>query len=139
MYNSLLMSLKVSHKDVEFGVGDSVRVHLNIKEGEKERTQIFEGMVLAIKNRLEGKSITVRRIGAADVGIERIFPLASPFVEKIEVVKKGTAGVRHAKLYYTREKSPREVAEIYARANREAVTPPKKKRVKRVASARKKK
>lgn len=139
MYNSLLMSLKVIHKDVEFGVGDSVRVHLNIKEGEKERTQIFEGMVLAIKNRLEGKSITVRRIGAADIGIERIFPLSSPFVEKIEVVKKGTAGVRHAKLYYTREKSPREVAEIYARANREVVVPPQKKRAKKVLGARKKK
>ena len=133
------MSLTVSHKDVQFGVGDSVRVHLNIKEGEKERTQIFEGMVLAIKNRLEGKSITVRRIGAADVGIERIFPLSSPFVEKIEVVKKGTAGVRHAKLYYTREKSPREVAEIYARANREVITAPKRKRAKKVLSARKKK
>lgn len=110
------MGLKTLHNETEFGVGDRIKVHQKIKEEDKERTQIFEGMVLALKNRKEGRTVTLRRIGTGNIGIERIFPLASPLIEKIEVVKRGTRGVRHAKLYYTREKSPREVAEIYARA-----------------------
>ena len=110
------MGLKTLHNETEFGVGDRIKVHQKIKEGEKERTQIFEGMVIALKNRQEGETVTIRRIGAGNIGIERIFPLTSPLLEKIEVVKRGTSGVRHAKLYFTREKSPREIAEIYARA-----------------------
>lgn len=110
------MGLKTLHNETEFGVGDRIRVHQKIKEGEKERSQIFEGMVIALKNRKEGKTITLRRIGVGNIGIERIFPLTSPLLEKIEVVKRGTPGVRHAKLYFTREKSPKEIAEIYARA-----------------------
>ena len=110
------MGLKTLHNKTEFGVGDRIKVHQKIKEGEKERTQIFEGMVIALKNRQEGKTVTLRRIGAGNIGIERIFPLTSPLLEKIEVVKRGTSGIRHAKLYFTREKSSREIAEIYARA-----------------------
>ena len=134
------MSLKTIHSETEFGIGDKVRVHQKIKEGEKERTQIFEGMVLSIKNRGDGRSITVRKIGAGNVGVERIFPLVSPFLEKIEVVKRGTSGVRHAKLYYTREKSPREVEEIYSRAARREARPVEKKKmtVKRKNARRKK-
>ncbi|MEK7112759.1 MAG: 50S ribosomal protein L19 [Patescibacteria group bacterium] len=134
------MSLKTIHNETEFGIGDKVRVHQKIKEGEKERTQIFDGMVLSIKNRGDGRSITVRKIGAGNIGIERIFPLVSPFLEKIEVVKRGTSGVRHAKLYYTREKSPREVEEIYSRAARREARPAEKKkiRVKRKNARRKK-
>lgn len=111
------MALKALHRGIEFGVGDRIKVYQKIKEGEKERSQIFEGMVIAVKNRQEGKTITLRRIGEANIGIEKIFPLTSPFLEKIEVIKKGTRGVRHAKLYFTREKSPRKVAEIYAKAS----------------------
>ena len=129
------MGLKTLHHETEFGVGDRIKVHQKIKEGEKERTQIFEGMVIALKNRQEGKTVTLRRIGAGNIGIERIFPLGSPLLEKIEVVKRGTLGVRHAKLYYTREKSPREVAEIYARAqsrefSQKEVEKPSKKKAK---------
>lgn len=101
-----------------FGVGDLIRVSQRIKEGEKSRVQIFEGMVIAIKNREENKSFTVRRIGANLIGIERIFPVNSPTIEKIEVVKHGTSGSRHAKLYFTRDKSKRDVDQIYARAAR---------------------
>ena len=127
------MALKTLHHETEFGVGDRIKVHQKIKEGEKDRTQIFEGMGIALKNRREGKTVTLRRIGAGNIGIERIFPLTSPLLEKIEVVKRGTRGVRHAKLYFTREKSPREIAEIYARAlsreeaQREVRVPAKKK------------
>lgn len=110
------MSLKFTHKEIEFGVGDTVKVSLKIKEGDKVRTSVFEGMVIAFKNRGENKSFTARRVGAQNIGIERIFPLASPFLEKIEVVKKGTRGVKRAKLYYTRKKSPQEIELIYSRA-----------------------
>jgi large subunit ribosomal protein L19 len=75
-------------------------------------------MVIAIKNREENKSFTVRRIATNLIGVERIFPLGAPTIEKIEVVKQGTSGSRHAKLYYTREKSRREVDQIYDRAAR---------------------
>lgn len=111
------MSLKFTHHETEFGIGDTVKVHQKIKEGDKVRTSIFEGMVIAFKNRAENKSFTVRRIGVQGIGIERIFPLASPFLEKIDVVKKGTRGVKRAKLYYTRKKSPQEVELIYSRAS----------------------
>ena len=129
------MALKTLHHETEFGVGDRIKVHQKIREGAKEKTQIFEGMVIALKNRQEGKSVTLRRIGAGNIGIERIFPLTSPSLEKIEVVKRGTSGVRHAKLYFTREKSPREVAEIYARAqsrelSQKEVKKPSKKKAK---------
>lgn len=112
------MALKTKHSDTSFGVGDEVKVYQKIKEGEKERTQVFEGMVMKIRGRGVDKSFTVRRIGTAKIGIERIFPLASPVVEKVEVVRHGTKGVRRSKLYYTRDKSAREIEDIYARAKR---------------------
>ena len=134
------MGLKTLHHETEFGVGDRIKVHQKIKEGEKERTQVFEGMVIALKNRQEGKTITLRRIGAGNVGIERIFPLTSPLLEKIEVVKRGTQGVRHAKLYFTREKSPKEIAEIYRKAQSRELSPKevKKPSKKKAKHARKK-
>jgi len=125
------MSLTTTHNDVQFGVGDKIRVHQKIKEGDKERTQIFEGMVIGINNRENGRTITVRRVGEAGVGIERIFPLGSPFIEKIEQVKKGTAAVRHAKLYFTRDKAPRQVEEIYTKTAKRDIRPVKKTRKKK--------
>jgi large subunit ribosomal protein L19 len=81
--------------------GDTVRVYQKIKEGDKERTQIFEGLVIARKHGKEmGSTITVRKI-ISGVGVERIFPLHSPVIEKIEISKKGKA--RRAKLYYLRK------------------------------------
>lgn len=112
------MALTITHKDVEFGVGDKVRVLQRIKEGDKERNSIFEGIVIAIKNRGDNKTFTVRKIGELNIGIERIFLLASPFLQEVKVVKKGTKGVGHSKLYYIKEKSPREIAEIYSKAAR---------------------
>ena len=69
------MALLATHKDVQFGVGDLVKVSQRIKEGEKTRLAVFEGMVIAIKNREENKSFTVRKIGANQIGVERIFPV----------------------------------------------------------------
>jgi large subunit ribosomal protein L19 len=85
---------------VNFNVGDTVKVHQRIKEGEKERVQIFEGLVIARKGgRGTNATFIVRKISNG-VGVERIYPIHSPNVVKIEVVKKGE--VRSAKLYYVR-------------------------------------
>lgn len=83
----------------EFRPGDTVRVHVLVREGNKERTQIFEGVVIARKNRGIADTITVRKVSYG-VGVERTFPIHSPTVAKIEVVRKGK--VRRAKLYYLR-------------------------------------
>jgi large subunit ribosomal protein L19 len=116
------MALTITFKDTEFGVGDKVRVVQKIKDGDKFREAFFEGMVLKIKGRSPGKTITVRKIGEANIGIERIFPLNLPSIDRIMVVKRGVEGVRRAKLYYTRTKSPTEVEMIYKRtASRLAV------------------
>lgn len=80
-------------------IGDTVKVHIKVVEGEKERIQIFEGVVIARKNGSVRENITVRKT-ASGVGVERIFPLHSPSVEKIEIVRSGK--VRRAKLYYLR-------------------------------------
>ena len=84
----------------EFGIGDTVRVSYKIKEGNKERIQAYEGVVIARKNGSVRESFTVRRVSFG-VGVERTFPLHSPKIEKIEVVKKGK--VRRAKLFYLRD------------------------------------
>ncbi len=83
----------------EFSSGDSVKVHVRIKEGEKERVQIFEGTVIAKSNRGAGKTFTVRKV-AHGVGVERIFLETSPVIAKIDVVSQGK--VRRSKLYYIR-------------------------------------
>ena len=108
--------MKTTFKDVEFGIGDRVRVVQKIKEGGKSREAIFEGMVIGIKGRNPGKTFMVRRIGEAGIGIERIFPLNLPTIDKVIVVKRGIEGVKRAKLYYTREKAPTEVEMIFKKA-----------------------
>lgn len=85
-----------------FNVGDTVKVHVKIKEGNRERIQIFEGFVLKRQNGGIGETFTVRRI-ASGVGVEKTFPIHSPLVEKIEVVRRGK--VRRAKLHYMRQRT----------------------------------
>lgn len=80
-------------------VGDTVRVHVHIKEGNRERIQVFEGTVIAKKHGGITETITVRRISYG-VGVEKVFPVHSPSIDKIEVVRSGA--VRRAKLYYLR-------------------------------------
>jgi len=87
----------------EFRPGDTLKVAVKIKEGNKERIQNFEGVVIAIKGRGAGKTFTVRKIGANNIGVERIFPFYSESIASIEVVRKGK--VRRAKLYYLRGKT----------------------------------
>jgi len=85
-----------------FRAGDTVRVYYKIREGDKERVQPFEGIVIAKRGAGVSKTFTVRKIAADGIGVERIFPLNSPWIEKLEVVKRGRA--RRAKLYYLRER-----------------------------------
>ncbi|MDX9888448.1 MAG: 50S ribosomal protein L19 [Anaerovoracaceae bacterium] len=85
-----------------FNVGDTVKVSIKIKEGTRERIQIFEGFVLKKQNGGVGETFTVRRI-ASGVGVEKTFPLHSPKIDKIEVVRQGD--VRRAKLNYMRERT----------------------------------
>lgn len=86
----------------QFSVGDTVRVHQKIKEGDKNRVQIFEGVIIAIANRLSGKTFTVRKVATAGIGVERIFPVMSPAIEKVELKQAGV--VRRAKLFYLRDR-----------------------------------
>lgn len=94
--------LKESDKTPKFNIGDTVRVHFRIVEGEKERVQVFEGVVIGRKgSESPNATFTVRRV-AFNEGVERVFPLHSPRIEKVEVTREGT--VRRAKLYYLRER-----------------------------------
>ncbi|MEM1093189.1 MAG: 50S ribosomal protein L19 [Bacteroidota bacterium] len=83
----------------DFAPGDTVEVHVRVIEGAKERIQIFRGVVIRIKGSGTGRSYTVRKVSGG-IGVERIFPFASPRVAKVEVVRRGR--VRRAKLYYLR-------------------------------------
>ncbi len=96
------MAQYFNYQGTDIGVGDTVRVHTEVVEGKKTRIQVFEGIVIAIKNRGNGKSFTVRKIGANGVGVEKIFPVLMPTIKKIEVKRKGD--VRRAKLYYLRDR-----------------------------------
>ena len=84
----------------DFRAGDTLRVSVRIKEGEKERIQDFEGLCISIRGEGTGKTFIVRKMGANSVGVERIFPLYSASIENIEVKRRGR--VRRAKLYYQR-------------------------------------
>ena len=84
----------------KFGAGDTLRVHVKVVEGTRERVQVFEGVCIARKNSGLNSAFTVRKISYGE-GVERVFPLYSPRIEKIEVIRRGA--VRRAKLYYLRE------------------------------------
>ena len=84
-----------------FGAGDTLNVHVKIREGNKERIQVFQGLVIQRKNSGAGESFTVRKISNG-IGVERIFPILSPNIDKIEVLRRGK--VRRARLFYMRGK-----------------------------------
>lgn len=112
---------KTTRKNLDLRTGDTVKVHQKIQEKNKTRIQIFEGMILARKHGSEaGATLTVRR-SANGYGVEKIFPLYSPMVDKIELVKRSK--VRRAKLYYIRDKA---VKEINKRLKMQMVRPGKK-------------
>jgi large subunit ribosomal protein L19 len=98
-YLTKVLNKNKKAEQTEFRIGDTIRVHVKIKEGEKERLQAFEGTVIARKNTGMGENITVRKISFG-IGVERIFPVQAPVVDHIDVVRTGK--VRRSKLYYLR-------------------------------------
>ena len=95
------MAKYFTYNDQEISVGDTIRVHFKISEEDgKIQTQAFEGLVIGVDNRESNKSVTVRKIASDNIGVERIFPLQSPYVIKLELKRKGD--VRRAKLNYLR-------------------------------------
>ncbi len=97
----LISQNSIKNKIPEFNIGDTVRVSVNIKEGDRERIQLFEGTVIARKGSGVSETFTVRRVSYG-VGVERIFPLNSPNVKDIKVIRFGK--VRRSKLYYLRDR-----------------------------------
>lgn len=101
---NLMQAFTEKHKKAEtpnVAVGDTVRVHLKVKEGNRERIQVFEGTVIAKKHGGIEETFTVRRISYG-IGVEKVFPVHAPSIEKVEVVRHGK--VRRAKLYYLRKR-----------------------------------
>jgi len=115
--------IKPAGKVPKFEIGDTVRVHFRIVEGEKERVQVYEGVVIGRKGGDGAEArFTVRRVAFGE-GVERVFPLHSPRIEKVEVTREGS--VRRAKLYYLRERSGK-AARVRAkeRSTKKAVVAP---------------
>lgn len=104
------MANQVEFDGTKFAVGDRVKVHLKIQEGDKTRTQIFDGLVIAIRGRGDNKTFTVRKIATGAIGVERIFPIISPWISKVQVTSRGQ--VRRAKLYYLRKLKGKEALKV---------------------------
>ena len=100
----LLDEMKSKTQVPEFSPGDTLRVHVKVKEGQRERTQAYEGICIARKNAGLNSSFTVRKISSGE-GVERVFPVYGPIIDKVEVVRRGR--VRRAKLYYLRDRRGR--------------------------------
>ena len=95
-----MISTQIGEQNIH--IGDTVRIHSKVVEGEKTRTQVFEGILIRLRGRGENKTFTVRKIGAGGVGVERTWPLNANSIVKIEVKKKA-GKVRRSKLYYLRD------------------------------------
>ena len=106
---------------IEFGVGDSVKVHTKVVEGDKERIQIFAGVVIGRRGRGLNSTFTVRRISYGE-GVERVFPVHSPRVEKVEVERKGAG--RRAKLTYLRKRLGKSATLVKEKEGRAATAAP---------------
>jgi large subunit ribosomal protein L19 len=99
-----MAEMKAKRTLPDFGPGDTLRVHVKVTEGQRERVQAYEGVCIARRNAGVNSSFTVRKISFGE-GVERVFPLFAPIVDKVEVVRKGR--VRRAKLYYLRDRRGR--------------------------------
>lgn len=122
------MGNKAVFAKTKFSVGDTIKVHQIIEEKGKKRTQVFEGIVIKIRGSEENKSFVVRKISAGGIGVERIWPVLTPWIEKIEVVKKGK--VRRAKLYYLRKKVGKKATRVKQKLNNDTLEPKTKSGIK---------
>jgi len=96
------MAQYLTYNNIQIASGDTVKIHQEITEGDKKRIQTFEGVVIAIQNRGLGQSFCVRKISTNSIGVEKIFPINTPSIKKIEVKRKGK--VKKSKLYYLRDR-----------------------------------
>ncbi|NSW87081.1 MAG: 50S ribosomal protein L19 [Syntrophobacteraceae bacterium] len=104
MGTSLIEAVERDHMRADippFRIGDTVKVHVKIREGDKERVQVFEGVVIRHHKGKTGASFTVRKVSYG-VGVERIFPIHSPQIDKVEILRRGR--IRRSRLYYLRER-----------------------------------
>ncbi len=104
-----MISKKIQSSTIH--IGDQLRVHIRVKEGERTRVQVFEGILIRLRGRGENCTFTVRKIGALHIGVERSWPLDSNSIVKIEVKRK-TTGVRRSKLYYLRDLIGKEAVRV---------------------------
>jgi large subunit ribosomal protein L19 len=103
------MSLKITHKEQDFFVGDSVKVNYKIKEKDKERIQAFDGIILAVTGTGENKNFIVQKLASDAVKVERIFPVNSPWIDSIKKLRSPKTKIRRAKLYYLRNSKARSI------------------------------
>lgn len=108
------MANHFTFNDQVINVGDTVRLHQQIKEGEKSRIQIFEGIIIAVQNELASRTFTIRRMGTNGVGVEKIVPVNVPGLMKIEVKSRGD--VRRAKLFYLRQRVGKAASRVKEKA-----------------------
>lgn len=107
-----------TYQDQNISVGDTVQVHQEITEGDKKRIQLFEGIVVAVRNAGLSKSFTVRKVAAGGVGVEKIMPVLMPSIKKIVVKRHGE--IQRAKLYFLRDKIGKAATRVKERAYQEA-------------------
>ncbi|MDD2483134.1 MAG: 50S ribosomal protein L19 [Candidatus Shapirobacteria bacterium] len=103
------MSLKITYKEQDFFVGDSIKVNYKIKEKDKERLQAFDGIILAVTGTGENKNFIVQKSASDAVKVERIFPVNSPWIESIKKLRSPKTKIRRAKLYYLRDPKARSI------------------------------
>ena len=115
------------YQETRINVGDRIAVYQKIEEEGKTRTQIFEGLVIGVKGRGVGQTFTVRKISTAAVGVERIIPVNSPIIDKIEIKARGD--IRRAKLYYLRKRT----GKLALRVKEKKVVTPKTKAPKKAS------
>jgi large subunit ribosomal protein L19 len=101
------MSLKFSFQDQEYTIGDTLKINYKIKEKDKERIQAFDGILLAIQGRGEGKSIIIQKTATDGIKVERIFPINSPWIDSIKRLRSPKTKIRRSKLYYLRNSKTR--------------------------------
>jgi len=123
------MANQIKIDKTTLNVGDTIVVYQKIQEEKKMRTQPFEGIVIRIKGQGDNKTFTVRKIAAANIGVERIWPVNSPWIEKIEIKRRGK--VRRAKLYYLRDRIGKKAVKVKER--KEKKTGAEQKKVRKTA------
>ena len=103
------MAIQTQIGETKFSIGDKIRLDYLIKEGDKERTQAFEGTVISIRGRGENRTFTLRKIGSDNIGIERIFPLNTPWIKAIKLIRHPKRRIRRSKLLFTRNPRARKI------------------------------